>query len=198
MHEVKLRIEVINLSLNGQTRLSAPVVREICWLQLRMLCELVALSCLVAHGDISQLQGHKLGRSHSADEIMTRMTKLRPHFYPVACRQERAPIGSEVSYNMIAINPSPLSKEDLLSLYGKSHKHVHRGSLKSLLSMDIHSPWDVRIDAPEIAKWAQKINDLLSIHAIAIDSDNLIISILRNADDGNKVQVVRAGKHVVQ
>lgn len=195
MHEVKLRIEVIKLSLEGHTRLSDPFVREICWLQLRMLCELVALSCIVAHGDIAFLQSHKVGKATSAEDIMNRMTKLRPHFFPFACSQEVVthPGGSR-GFNMTVIKPPPLTKDDLLALYGKTHRHVHRGSLKNLLSLDVNAPWDQTIDAPEIAGWAQRLNGLLSNHAIAIDSDNLILCILRNADDNNNVQVARAGR----
>ena len=76
MHEVKVRIDVINHALQGRTGLIAPFVREICWLQLRMLCELVALSCLVAHGDIAFLQPHKVGKSYSADDILDRLIPL--------------------------------------------------------------------------------------------------------------------------
>ncbi len=39
MQEVKVRIDAINLALQGRTNLATPFVRELCWLQLRMLCE---------------------------------------------------------------------------------------------------------------------------------------------------------------
>jgi len=44
---------------------------------------------LVAHGDIDSLKSHKVGRSYSADEILDRMAKLRPHFFPIAMREVR-------------------------------------------------------------------------------------------------------------
>ena len=67
MDEVKARIDVINWHLQGRTGLASPFIRDACWLQIRMLCQLVALGCLVANGDIAMLQSHKIGKSWSAD-----------------------------------------------------------------------------------------------------------------------------------
>ena len=192
MHEVKIRIDAINLAVQGRMGFSEFFVREFCWLQLRMLCELVALSCLVAHGDITFLQPHKVGKSYSADDILERLTKLRPHFYPQPSRQKPMVHGGKPGFEMEAINPSPLAKEDLLKLYGRTHRHLHRGSLKKLLAMNVNAPLDLKIDAPEVIGWAQRINDLLSIHLIAISADELIICILRNASANGEVQVVVA------
>lgn len=132
MDEVKVRIECINSASIGEMRYPTPVVREFCWLQLRMLCELIALSCIVAHGDVSFLQSHKLGRSYSADDILSRMLKLRPHFFPIAMTQNK--VGRQ--FEMLAVTPSPLSREALLDLYGTTHKYLHRGSIKKILSSE--------------------------------------------------------------
>jgi hypothetical protein len=52
MEEAKLRLNSIDMALGGATILPHQLVREFCFLQLRMLCELIALGCLTAHGDI--------------------------------------------------------------------------------------------------------------------------------------------------
>lgn len=184
MDEVKVRIDCINTAVQGRTSFPTPIVREFCYLQLRFLCELIALSCLVAHGDIASLQSHKTGRSYSADEILDRLTKLRPHFWPLACNDTKQPDGS---FEMKILDAQPLTKADLLSLYGKTHKFLHRGSLKKLLSSE--TPIDMHIDLPEIVGWAQRISDLLSLHVIAINADWLIYCVLRNRDDNGRVQV---------
>lgn len=181
MDEAKVRIDCISIAAQGRLGYPVPIIREFCYLQLRLLCELIALSCLVAHGDAS-LQS--MGRAHSADDIIERLGKLRPHFYPFACKQVMLP---ERRVEMRVIDPPPLPKEELLALYGKAHKFLHRGSLKKILSSE--TPIDMRIDVPEIIGWAQKIDDLLSVHTIAIDKDTLISCVLRNVDDNNKVQV---------
>ena len=56
MEEAKIRAFSINNATNVPNRLPPPLVREYCFLQLRMLCELIALGCLVAHSDIKATQ----------------------------------------------------------------------------------------------------------------------------------------------
>ena len=189
MDEVKVRIDCISTTCNGRGAYPTVITREFSYLQLRMLCELIALSCLVAHGDIASLQSHKTGKAYSADDMLERLEKLRPHFYPVPC-QQKISTHAPAAYDMEAVNPSPLPKEELLALYAKTHRYVHRGSLKKMLSMD--TPIDMHVDIPEIIRYAQKINDLLSCHLIAIDDKNLIICMLRNANDNSRVQVATA------
>jgi hypothetical protein len=190
MEEVKVRFDSINHAAQGRTGLPAPIVREFLYQQTRFLCELIALSCLVAHGDMAILQTHKIGRSYSADEILDRMTKLRPHFYPVALRTTSVTaIGpSQKNVNVEGVDPSPFPKDDLLALYGKTHKHLHRGSLKKLLSAA--TPLDMTINVPEIVADVQKVSNLLSHHVIAITEDKIIICMLANAENNNRVQVV--------
>lgn len=192
MHEAKVRLQAIDLALQGHLRVTNPFVREFCWLQLRMLCELVALSCLVAHGDVTFFQPNRMGRAHSAGEILNQMSRLRPHFYPAAIRATHEELeDGKMAHHLEAITPSPLSKEDLLDLYGLTHRHLHRGSLKGLLDRDVNAPWDTTIDAPEIIRWGERVNRLLSHHFIWFE-DTLMVAILRNASDNNKVQVAIA------
>lgn len=66
MEELKVRFDCVNHAALGRTGLPAPIVQEFLYQQLRFMCELVALSCLVAHGDIAALKSHKIGRSYSA------------------------------------------------------------------------------------------------------------------------------------
>ena len=188
MGEVKARIDCISTTCQGRGGYPSVIVREFCYLQLRILCELIALACLVAHGDISSLQTHKIGKAYSADEIIDRLSKLRPHFYPIPGKQIWSGPGKPVGFEALA--SSPFAKEELLALYGKTHRFVHRGTLKKLLSMD--TPIDTHVNIPEIIQYAQKINDLLSHHVIAVSESHLIICLLRNADHQNNVQVITA------
>ncbi len=54
MEEAKLRALSINMFSGAGYAIPLPLKRECCFLQLRMLCELIALGCLVAH------QGHSI------------------------------------------------------------------------------------------------------------------------------------------
>lgn len=54
------------------------------------------------------------------------------------------------------------------------------------------TPIDMNVNIPEIIAWAQKLNDLLSTHTIAINEKEAIICTLRNMDNNNRVQVATA------
>lgn len=66
----------------GLTGLPSFAVRDFGFLQLRMICEDIALGCLVAHGDITESNRRKFAREHSADRIMSMLHDLHPNFYP--------------------------------------------------------------------------------------------------------------------
>jgi hypothetical protein len=51
-----------------------------------MLCELIALSCLVAHGDI-QLP-RQLRKAYAADDMLKQLEALHPNYYPRPQRRE--------------------------------------------------------------------------------------------------------------
>jgi hypothetical protein len=194
MDEVRARIAHVNLATSGRAGFATPIIREFCYLQIRMLCELVALGCLVAHGDIAGLQSHKVGRSYSAQDILARLTDLRPHFYPVAVKQTMlgsTPTGNK-HHGLEGINPSPFPKEALLELYGKTHKYLHRGSLRKILSSN--TPLELNANVPEIIEQLNKMIALLNHHIIAIDENNVMICILSNIDNNGSVQVIRAGR----
>jgi hypothetical protein len=191
MEEVKARFHTINHAANGRTGMGAPFVREFLYQQVRFLCELVALGCLIAHGDTG-LQAHKIGRSYSADEILDKMERLRPHFYPVTVKETsvtKLPSGAQ-NHALEAVNPAPLPKEALLKMYGAAHKHLHRGSLKKLL--DAKAPLDLTINVPEIIAQVQKISDLLSHHMIALNDRELIICLLASPVVQGRCQVIAA------
>jgi hypothetical protein len=73
LEEAKIRIASIDAAISGRAGLSAPLVREYSYLQLRMLCELIALGCLTAHGEIKATQAPKLQKEYAADKIIKRL-----------------------------------------------------------------------------------------------------------------------------
>lgn len=187
MDELQVRLEIIAQLANGRGSFDKVIIREFCYLQLRMLCELVALSCLVAHGDVAAAQAHKLGKSYSADDILDRLAKLRPHFYPDAVKPMRK---GPHEVHMEGVQPSPFPKEELLALYGKTHRHLHRGTLKRLLSSE--KVIDTHVNLPEIVGFAQKFADLLAHHVISVGVGHVIYCELGTPDGAKKVRVFTA------
>jgi hypothetical protein len=51
MEEAKIRLLTVSAATD-RIVLPAPILREFCFLQFRMVCELIALACLTAHGEI--------------------------------------------------------------------------------------------------------------------------------------------------
>jgi hypothetical protein len=123
MEEAKHRLACIDGAIDGRTGLPYQAVVEFCFLQLRMLCELIALGCLIAHGDVNP--GAKLRKAYAADEIIGLLEKLHPFFYPHAMK-------SAGPYKIEAIKGGFLTKSELLNLYHRCGSMLHRGRLKTL------------------------------------------------------------------
>jgi hypothetical protein len=192
MDEIKVRISAIDAGTGGlmSPHIHPFLIREHCYLQLRMICELVAISCLVAHGDMVGPKIRQLRKEWSAEKIMEELGKLHPDFYPTAVRQDTA--GTE--HKLTVVSPSPFPKEELLKLYGRSGDVLHRGNATNLVKRG-----HVQINFPDITELAQKIHDLLAIHILNMKGGkDVSIAMLRNRDDDMKVQVNIAERQTVQ
>ena len=119
MEEAKGRLICIDGAMDGQTGLPVPAVQEFCFLQLRMLCELIALGCLIAHGDLAP--GVKLNNLWAADKIVDRLEGLHPSFYPHAMKAGL--------HRYEALKGGFLTKGQLLKLNSRCGSMLHRGSL---------------------------------------------------------------------
>jgi hypothetical protein len=130
LEEAKVRISAVEAVLNAQVILPSPIAHEFCFLQLRFLCEVIALGCLVLHGDI-RAEGHarsirdgKLKKAWSAQLIIEELSNLHPSFYPFPTTQEKLPIG----FHLTALKPQDyLTREDLIKLWNTCGEHLHRG-----------------------------------------------------------------------
>lgn len=146
MTEIKIRITAINTGTLNQLPVPPPIVKEFCFLQVRMICELIALGCLVAHGDISATKSSKLQKAWEADKIIEALEALHPDFFPVPVVQGiGAPLSSGAKHHTIEPRvPHPLPKAEFLKLYHKCGETLHRGSIKKLLSqktpIQVHYP----------------------------------------------------------
>jgi hypothetical protein len=159
MEEAKLRALSINTITGSSVGLPLPLLREYGFLQLRMLCELIALGCLVAHGDIEGTKAAVLQKEYKAGVIVKRLEKLHPNFYP----SPRKPIFSPGRVHLDDYDREFLTKGELLTLYGRCGDVLHRGNLRDLLDPKNQPPsdfWDIQ-------DWGQKILNLLSVHLIS-------------------------------
>ncbi len=179
MEEIKRRIAVITNITAGLLPLPRIVAYEICYLQLRMVCELIALACLAAHGDLPEAKGKKLSKAYNADEIIKQLEKLHSNFYPVPSRQIcNAQTGRPERVE--PITQGYLKKEDLLRLYGECGDVLHRGNLRHILSGK-----EKEISFEKISAWTQKIMTLLNHHQIQlIREDEMFWVLMQSGTDG--------------
>jgi len=168
MEEILIRDELLHnifavefeaatsLHLMPEMALRAKV--EFAFLQLRMICELIALACLTAHGEV--LGAAQLRGSYDADEIIKSLEGLHPDFYPKPSKQAPKKDASGVWRNT-PITSGFLTKAELLELYGRCANYLHRGSLKKIQANKSprFDPWDPK-------GWADKAWTLLQHHEI--------------------------------
>ena len=186
MEEIKIRIHTINTLAGGPTELMPIIVQEICFLQLRLICELIALGCLAAHGDIKATEASKFRKEYSADKILTQLQGLHSDFYPFPTRDITPPgKGGSVIQLELLKDGNFLKKFELLKLYGQTGNHLHRGSMKKLLSPST----PINSSYSEISKWAIKIVDLLEFHTISRLSGNPLVCVMKNTLQAGRVTV---------
>ena len=58
------------------------MVGEVCFLQIRMICELLAFACLVAHEDIKAARAPKFTNESHAATILRKLEELHADFFP--------------------------------------------------------------------------------------------------------------------
>ncbi|MDE2476076.1 MAG: hypothetical protein KGO48_13565 [Alphaproteobacteria bacterium] len=176
MAEVKLRISSIQSVTANQMPLVPPLIREFCYLQLRMVCELIALGCLIAHGDIKETTS--LRGEWSADTIVKRMAELKADFFPdpVDITESTEP----GKYKWLISGPvirkgeratNYLTSKDLLRLYGKCGDALHRGSLRKVLSGKV----PVQLQFSDIDGHVSKLLELLRYHAIFLSNGKIMV-----------------------
>ena len=182
LEEVKVRIDCINIALNGNTNLPERGAIEFCYLQIRMLCELIALGCLVVHGDIEQTRS--LHKTWAADEIVKRLGDLHPDFYP---HPVRITFPNPGHVHIEKVESGFLTKDDLIKLVGLSGNILHRGSLKTLVPPNRL----LSTGFQGVRDWGQRIVTLIEQHRIGLLGGNAhFVCALANVN--NEVQVAIA------
>lgn len=188
MDEVWARMQWIDYAVNGRTGMFPQIVLETCHLQMRMIVELVALGCLVAHGDIEETKG-RLRRTWSADEILNGLERLHPDFFPIPLQE--APLGSSGQRQFLPVREQCMTKAELLDLYRRQcGNSLHRGSLKNLLGP--RRP--VRKGYPEVIEPTQKILNLLAFHQLYLADGNslMLCHLVDPVDQRAKVSFAQA------
>jgi len=186
MDEIKLRTEIIGNTVSGTYLVPPRPAFELAQLQLRMICELIALACLAVHGDIPGTQSAKMRSAYTADFILNALEKLHPRFYP---QPGQTIDHSDGSRGFIPADRAHImSKDDLVKLYRKCGEHLHRGPFKAM--QDIFAS-----DFQSIIIPMAKITRLLHVHRIAFlaSEDELWVSMRHPKTGKVRASLVRPG-----
>jgi hypothetical protein len=138
------------------------MVREICYLQFRFLCEIIALGCLIAHGDITET--HALRGTYEPGKIIKKMERLNPDFYP-------EPVEATSSGIFGRSNLPHLTKQELPKLWAKSGDILHRTPMVKFLETTKPGP----VDFSDIMEWSDKIRTLLNSHLITLSHEKRMV-----------------------
>jgi hypothetical protein len=160
MMEAKLRLLVIDGLFTGEHKVPQRPAFELCYLQLRMICEIIALGSVVLHGDIPSVNSAKFRDAYEADWILKRLESLHPTFYPKpGYALGSIPAGPMEFAPMV---DSYMTKPELLKLYYQCGEELHRGTSKDLTTM-----W-VEPDFSPVMEASSKLVNLLTFHKIAL------------------------------
>jgi hypothetical protein len=180
MEEIKIRIDYINRVMSRDTILPLKFKREFCLLQLRMIFELIALACISIyskHVDIGRLE-----KEWNAKEIMPRLTKLNPEFFPRAVIITALPDRVDCQ----DAEPAPMTKEEFIGLYGRCGAQLHRGTLREMLK-----PHPGKFSYSDIRYTLVAIVNLLNTHRIpSPDFQTHYICNMINGPEGPDTMVI--------
>jgi hypothetical protein len=179
MEEIKRRQDVIRQVLSATISMPQMAAFEFCYLQLRKICEVFALACLAAHGDIPEVRTRLMQKTYNADQIMKELDRIHSQFYPVPGAQ-KIDLVTQRPIEVTPITSRFLTKEELLKLYGECGNYLHRGTIRQLLGS-----WEPTLDFEKIALWNRKIMSLLNHHQIQTSQPDIQIWVLMHAEDGN-------------
>src|SRR6476620_6201345 len=89
MELIKFRIDLTSRLIAEPNSFALPgvTIAELCTLQHRMICEMIALACLGLHRELPNARTARISSFYQADAILNALEKLQPQFYPQPLRK---------------------------------------------------------------------------------------------------------------
>jgi len=182
MEEVKVRLALINNTYQNNENIPPMMVREICYLQFRFICEIIALACLVAHGDLPEAKALK--DTYEPGKIIKHLDRIKPFFYPQPMELERNESNKTVIF---AGRPDSfhLTQTELPVLWGKAGDILHRSPMVKVLSKKRNN----LDDFSDVFEWSAKLTGLLNTHWITLKENKTGMFVSLQAKETNRVAV---------
>jgi hypothetical protein len=161
MQEIKDRTNAIRVAALGQLPIHPRVGVELSFLQLRIVCELIALASVMAHGDLGVVLDAKIRDEDRPGALLKMLERVHPECYPRPIRQILDSSGVPVSIE--DVHTGFLSRGELPRLYGICGNEVHQGKLERIGRFP-----KIENSYKEILEWYAKILQLLGHHKIKV------------------------------
>jgi hypothetical protein len=186
LEEIKPRLETAARAIDGEYKLPLQFVFEFAYLQIRLVCELIAIGCLAVHGDIPATRTGRMKSAYSADWIFRALEKLHPDFYPQP--------GFDLKHPDEALEWAPtadpyMTKPELLKLYNDSGEVLHRGTIKKFESKAAYP----ELDFEKLKDCLYKLGVLLRSHRIKLLGSKQEFWVTMFAPETGKVQATLVG-----
>lgn len=177
MIEIKARLRAIQRCRNKT--IAEPLFQEgylaaeFMVVQLRMICEMIAVGCIVAH----EIEPRKdLKKEHSASQIFHEMEKLKPEFFPEPVKGIVDPETGILGYDP---QTGAITKQELQGLYERCNELAHRIKWKEAVARKRRLyPTDYMFES------AGKIANLLDVHLIKIAHPEKLIRVTMHGPTG--------------
>ena len=191
MHELKIRLTAVDSALQRLAedgdREADFLQAEYCYLQLRMICEIIALSALVAHNELAEANSKALLKSWNADLIFDRLSAVNAHCYPVPLKIVLLESGAK---QLQRIGANYLTRADLKTVYHSCSENLHRGALKSAMEGKRRA-----YDVSPIRDWFGSVVQLLDQHAVLLPELNAAL-LIQMSDEKGEIRCSRlVGMH---
>lgn len=184
MEEIKTRFGAIHETVSAlradNTSPNAFMYAEFCFLQMRFVCELIALAAIAAHKPLGLNKG--LLKSWHADRTFAALSKINPQCFPRGII-----IGRKNGAIHVELRKRELDRADLQRIYNKCGEILHRGMIKHVLNGEIKV-----YDIEKLDAWARSIGQLMSQHSIMILEEGIVLLVTMQHGPTGAVQVAFA------
>lgn len=154
---------------------------EFGFLQLRFVCDLIALSVLAAHKPYGLTD--ILLESWHARRALNDLKTINPVSFPRPCKITGADGHKHIDWK----DDGVLKREGLQRIYDKCGKLLHRGIIKHMFEGQRKA-----YDIGALNRWAARIGELLSTHALIYPEKGLALIVYLAGGSNGSVQIAIA------
>jgi hypothetical protein len=168
MEEIKARLAMVELCIDA-CRETPPVPQaymhaEFGFLQLRFVCDLVALGALAIHHPYGLTD--ELLESWHARRALSDLSAINKEGFPRPANVNRGPNGIEI------VMKDGLTRNGIQRMFDKCGKALHRGKIKHVFEKRARV-----YDMDALARWRNRIVELLDNHLMMLPQQGVVVII---------------------